>query len=111
MIRFRSEFLAQFPPKLRAQLGEFIRFIEVWEVAMRKAPETKWPPPTQLPDAFDYHVEILWQADVVRELNLCRGIVQNLNESNFLSFAVLFRAMFEHVLLTRQYWSTRLLPI
>lgn len=60
---------------------------------------------------FDYYVELVWQANAVKCVSLCRGIVQNLNELNFLSFAVLFRALFENVLLARQYFSTRLMPI
>jgi hypothetical protein len=111
MARFRDEFLEQFPSMLRPQLQTFTSFIDGWETLLGKAPDTPWPPPEPLPDAFDYHVEILWHANGVKAVNLCSGIVQSLNESNFLCFAVLFRAFFEQTLLVRQYFSSRLLPM
>jgi hypothetical protein len=110
MVRFRDKFLEQFPSLLRSQLQSFASFINGWETLLERAPDTPWPPPEPLLDAFDYHVEILWQANGVKAVNLCSGIVQSLNESNFLCFAVLFRAFFEQTLLVRQYFSSRLLP-
>jgi hypothetical protein len=38
-------------------------------------------------------------------------MVQSLNDLNYLAFAVLFRSFFEMVLLLRQYWSSRILPV
>ena len=111
MIRFRSEFLSRFPSKQRGELNQFTSFVSALEEALRKAPELQWPPPSDPRAMFDYYVELIWQANLVRCANLCRGIVQSLNELNFLCFAVLFRALFENVLLARQYFSTRLLPV
>jgi hypothetical protein len=110
VIRFRSEFLARFPSKQRTDLKRFTSFVSALEEAVKNAPELQWPPPSDPRAMFDYFVELIWQADFVRCANLCRGIVQSLNEMNFLCFAVLFRAFFENVLLARQYFSTRLRP-
>jgi hypothetical protein len=111
MIRFRSEFLSRFPPKQRSELNQFTSFVSGVEEALRKSPELHWRAPSDPRAMFDYYVELIWQANGVRCASLCCGIVQNLNELNFLSFAVLLRALFENVLLARQYFHSRLLPI
>jgi hypothetical protein len=111
MIRFRSEFLKRFSSKQRSDLNKFTSFVSALEAALGKSTRLDWPPPSDPRATFDYYIELIWQANAVRCANLCRGIVQNLNELNFLSFAVLFRALFENVLLARQYFHTRLLPI
>jgi hypothetical protein len=111
VIRFRPEFVARFPSKQRTDLKKFTSFGSAVEEALRKAPELQWPPPSDTKAMFDYYVELIWQANFVRCANLCRGLVESLNELNFLCFAILFRAFFENVLLARQYFSTRLRPI
>jgi hypothetical protein len=63
-----------------------------------------------LDEAFDHYVELVCQANETKGLNLCLGIIQSLNEANFLCFAVTFRAFYEQVLLLRQYMRSQLFP-
>lgn len=110
MVQFGSDFLAQFPPNLQAELRQFTSLIDGWEETLGKAPQVHWPQPRGLPEQFDHYLEFVWQANTAKAVSLCRGIVQSLSDANFLSFAVLFRAFFEQVLLLRAYWA-RLLAV
>jgi hypothetical protein len=111
MIEFNPRFLAQFPPHLKPQLGQFAEFANGLQQSLRESPNLKWPPPTDLREQFDYFVELALQANAAKGVALCGGIVGALNENNFLSVAVLIRALFEQVLLIREYWTEHLLPV
>jgi hypothetical protein len=111
MVQFAKQFLGQFPEHLQAQLQQFTSLIDARQKALSRAPQMGWPPPTALDRAFDHHVELVWQANETKGLSFCLGIIQSLNEANFLCFAVTFRAFYEQVLLLRQYMHTRLLPV
>lgn len=111
MTQFAAQFLGQFPDHLQADLKKFTSLVDVRQKALSRAPRMDWPPPTPLDEAFDHHVELVWQANETKGLSLCVGIIQSLNEANFLCFAVTFRAFYEQVLLLRQYMYTKLLPV
>lgn len=111
MVQFAAQFLGQFPEHLQAQLRQFTSLVEVRQGALSRAPRMDWPPPTALDQLFDHHVELVWQANETKGLSFCLGIIQSLNEANFLCFAVTFRAFYEQVLLLREYMHTRLLPV
>lgn len=111
MVQFAAQFLGQFPEHLQPQLQQFISLVDVRQKALSRAPRMDWPPPAALEKAFDYQVELVWQANETKGLSFCVGIIHSLNEANFLCFAVAFRAFYEQVLLHRQYMYTRLIPI
>jgi hypothetical protein len=110
MAQFQSDFLAQFPHKLRSDLQKFPELIEGLADALEKAPRLKWPPPNSLQDGFNHAIELLWSAETSKVVNLGRGMVESLNHANYLAFAVLFRAFFEQVVLFREYLIYRLSP-
>jgi len=110
VVQFAQDFLDHFPPNLQAQLRQFAAFADEWEERLRKAPQVQWPAPRSLPDQFDHYLEFVWQTNAAKAVSLCRGIIQSLSERNFLSFAVLFRAFFEQVLLVRGY-AARLVSV
>lgn len=95
VIRFRSEFLRRFPPHLRNELQQLPPLVNGLESRAASAPQLTWPPPETPQEKLDFFLEMLWQSNVRRAVALYRGIVESLNESNFLVFAVLFRALFE----------------
>lgn len=111
MVQFAAQFLGQFPEHLQAQLRQFTLLVDARQTALSRAPRMDWPPPTPLVEAFGYHIELVWQANETKGLSFCLGIIQSLNEANFLCFAVTFRAFYEQVLLLRQYMHTRLVPV
>jgi hypothetical protein len=111
MVQLAAQFLGQFPEHLQAQLQQFISLVDARQRALSSAPRMDWPPPTPLVEAFNHHVELVWQGNETKGLTFCLGIIQSLNEANFLCFAVTFRAFYEQVLLLRQYMRTRLLPV
>lgn len=111
VVRFRSEFLRRFPPHLRNELQQLLPLVNGLELRAASAPQLTWPPPETPPEKLDFFLEMLWQSNVRRAVALYRGIVESLNESNFLVFAVLFRALFEQVVLLRAYWHHRISPV
>jgi hypothetical protein len=111
MAQFAAQFLGQFPDHLQAQLEQFSSLVDARQKALSRAPRMDWPPPTALDRAFDHLVELVWQANETKGLSFCSGIIQSLNEANFLCFAVTFRAFYEQILLVRQYMHARLLPV
>ncbi len=111
MVQFAAQFLGQFPEHLQVQLQQFTSLVDTRQTVLSEAPRLKWPPPSAVDEAFDYHVELVWQANEAKGLSFCLGIIESLNEANFLCFAVTFRAFYEQVLLLRQYMHTRLLPV
>ena len=97
MTEFNPRFIAQFPAHLQPQLLQFATFVNGLQESLQGSPELRWPPPTDLREQFDYFVELALQANAAKGVSLCSGIVEALNENNFLSFAVLMRAFFEQV--------------
>jgi hypothetical protein len=75
------------------------------------APQLSWPPPEDPQEKFNFFLELLWQSNVRRAIAFYRGIVESLNESNVLVFIVVFRALFEQILLLRAYCHDRIYPV
>ena len=110
MITFNREFLDRFPASLQRDLNKFTSAIDALEETLVLAPQIAWPPPSHPHDLFDYAVETAWQSNGAKGIALCKGIIQAINSNNYLSFAVLFRAFFEQVLLLHEYWVSRIMP-